>query len=581
MVGRTLLLAAMALAAASGTAAIVAARPTPARGAGPGRAASGTARTGAGRAGGWPTGDRSAAANALLVGAVVALWAAVVVLARALLAEDLALAYVIDQTRPGTSWARRLSGLWSGAEGSLLLFGAIVATGVLAGGRRAPAWQRVGVAAIVAGLAGTSAFGADPFATVARPPAAGRGMAPILEHGAMLIHPPLLYAGFALALTPALVRDRDIAHRLGLAALAVLTAAQAIGASWAYVELGWGGWWAWDPIENVALVVWLLLAAALHTRVLDPELRTGTGLLSAPVLWALCWPAVLAGAALTRTSQRTSVHAFADAAQLAVWLWPLAALAGLGAALRVAEDRPTVPHRGDWPRRAPQALLGLAALVVAAGTYRPFLSGDGTAGWFYSRALFPVAVVALVLAVALPARRWRRSRRPPSMPMVAAHLGMALILVAAVAGIAATESTIRIVEGESAPVDGHEVTLTGIVVEEGERPAVIAEVLVDGRHRLAPSVTLHPERSLRLPELATRSVPWLDTQVILRDVDPDDGALLTIRFRPLNQLVWWGAALVALAAVGAGWSRHHRPPAAAAAEPGPTARRSVERAGVS
>lgn len=489
--------------------------------------------------------------TAALAGAVVSLWLAVALLTRGLILEDLGLRYVAEQTRSGTGVARRITGLWAGAEGSLLLFSTILASGLLIGHRDGPRWQQAGCGLLTVGLVGATALGAPPFDRLDPAPADGQGMAPILEHGAMLIHPPLLYIGFALALTPGLVRDRERAHRLSLVALAVLTATLAIGASWAYVELGWGGWWAWDPIENVGLIIWLLLAAALHTRVLDPDHQTGTGLLSAPVLWALCWPAVLAGAALTRTSQRTSVHAFADAAQLAGWLWPLAVLAGFGAVLRVAEDRPTVPEPASWSRRAPQAVLAVVAIVVAAGTYRPFVSGDSTAGWFYARLLFPVAVVGLILAVVLPARRFVATGRRPSPAVLLGHGGMALILFAAVAGTASTRSTVRLLEGETAMVDGRSVTLEDIRVTEGQRPTVTALVVVDGGDRLEPSVTLHRDRGLRLPEIPTHSTPFLDTQAILRDVDPELGAQVTIQFRPFNQLVWWGSGLVALSALAA------------------------------
>jgi cytochrome c biogenesis factor len=531
----------------------------------------------AGVAAGVPRPDRPGRApdpaTLLLIGAVVLIWAAVATLAIALIREDTALAYVVQQTRAGTGWGRRATGLWSGAEGSLLVFVACIASALVVGFGAAPRWQRVGAASVAGGLVATSMLAADPFERLALPPPSGVGMAPILEHGAMFIHPPLLYAGFALALTPGLVRDRQRAHRLGLAAFAVLTSALAIGASWAYVELGWGGWWAWDPIENVGLVVWLLLAAALHTRALDPDRAIGTGLLNAAVLWSLCWPAVFGGAALTRTSLRTSVHAFADAAHLAVWLWPLVALTAVGAALRVAEDRPTIPERRHWPLRAPQAVLALAALVVAAGTYRPFIGGDGTAGWFYSRTLFPIAVAGVVLAVVLPARRRgqppKRSVGEPGRaarlaPVVLGHGGMVAILFAAVAGTAATDASVRLLPGATAEVDGRTVILENITVD-GEAvggdtsvdtaspsapSVVVAHVLVDGR-RLEPSVSYYPQRQLRLPEIATDSRPWVDVQVVLRDVDPATGALLTVRVRPFNQLVWWGAGLVTLAGLGA------------------------------
>lgn len=153
--------------------------------------------------------------TAALGAAVLALWLAVALLTRGLVVEDLGLRYVAEQTRSGTGVARRITGLWAGAEGSLLLFATILATGLLVGHLRAPRWQQAGCGLLTAGLAAATAFGAPPFARLDPVPSDGQGMAPILEHGAMLIHPPLLYIGFALALTPALVRDRVLAHRLG------------------------------------------------------------------------------------------------------------------------------------------------------------------------------------------------------------------------------------------------------------------------------------------------------------------------------------------------------------------------------
>ena len=544
--------------------------------------------------------DRRPLDRWLLVLSVGLLWAAVARLLVAILGEDTSFAYVADQTRPGVGFGLRLSALWSGAEGSLLFFAAITASVLLIGHQVAPRWQRVGVGLVATGLILTSWRAADPFQRLDLPPLSGVGMAPILEHYAMVIHPPALYLGMCVALAPALVRDTRSAHRLGLISLTILTVALGLGSSWAYVELGWGGWWAWDPIENVALIVWLLLAGALHWQRLDRTSQTGDGILSAHVLWALCWPAVLGGATLTRTSLRTSVHAFADAAGLAEWLWPLVVLASAGAVWRIRESgvrvAPASPRWSALPAKAPQLVLVVAALIIAAGTYRPFIEGDGTAGFFYSRTLFPVAIVGAVLMASVPL--WRPSIAAGEvlaraaqwgLPVAAAltaatalagwrawyqltlavvigfavgpvlatgrqnvarlfgHLGMLLILFGALAGTASTESVIRLQPGEVRTLDGHRLELisTDLI---SETPLQAAAVLrIDDRYELTPSVTVFPERSLRLPEVATRTRPWLDTQAILRDVHPTEGALFTVLFRPWNQLVWWGVLFLTAA----------------------------------
>ncbi len=582
----------------------------------------------------------------LLGSAALCIWGAVVVLAVAIMRLDTSYAYVAEQTRTGMGRPLRFSALWSGAEGSLLLFTAILTTAVVIGSaatnqRQSPRWQSVGVGLTVFGFTVASGRGANPFERLELPPLSGSGMAPILEHFAMVIHPPLLYIGMCLALVPALTRDPRAAYRWAMGSMAVLTVALGFGSAWAYVELGWGGWWAWDPIENVALIVWFLLAAGLHWKPLDPENHTGSGPLNAVTMWALCWPAVIGGAALTRTSLRTSVHAFADAAQLSAWLWPLAALASLGAALRIWEQQRTTtlaesgtgigPRTGAVDsadellgrmRRIPVVVLVAAGVIVAAGTYRPFIGGDGTAGWFYSRTLYPLAILgaiaigviplgtrrpenpgdsgdrtrrllgqlpteaivrwagpgAAALTVAAAVAGWRQwfqlllaaaigfggalvlSSGRRGMARLAGHLGVLFVLFGALAGTVSTDSVARLRVGESAMVDGHRVELLSAAIVNEQPLQAEARLLIDGSYELRPLVTVYPERNLRLPEVSTRTRPWLDSQAVLRDFDAEAGALVTLLFRPWNQVVWWGVALLALAAALSGLDR--RPPKA-------------------
>lgn len=495
------------------------------------------------------------------------------------------------------SWWFRLASTWSGAAGSLIVFVAIVApvlvaalvTAQITARRRDGGDGRVDASIVtavtIAGLTLTSVFAAPAFEVLDTPPLDGEGISPILDHWAMLVHPPLLYLGMTLSLLPVLASDERTRRRRTHVAAAVLTLALGLGAAWAYVELGWGGWWAWDPVENVGLVVWLLLIAALHS----PAGR------ARQIPLALAWPAVAAGTALTRTSLRTSVHAFADAGGLGWWLWPLTALAACAAFwwLRGSPVRPI-------PRRTVGAVatLWLAAVVVAAGTYRPFLSGT-TDGWFYARLLAPLSVAG-ALAMVLTGRRRGRSRRHlisdgvaagvagvlvalavgadvaqavmivaiavslvaqsvdvrASATRLLAHLGILLVLIAAVAGTFATRTTLRLLDDGSAQVGGATLRLRDIAVaDSGAGPAdpilVVAEMTVDGEP-IRPAITIHPARGTRLAEAGNVIRARGDVQLLLRDAG-DDFVVVDVNVHPLQWTAWLGGALLVVAfALGAG-----------------------------
>jgi cytochrome c-type biogenesis protein CcmF len=524
----------------------------------------------------------------LLRAAMLGVWLAVVSVVAALIRTDTSYELVVDHTRPGLGVFKRIMGLWGGSAGSLLLFVAIVGT-VLA---VAPTQRRTAVAGplIVAPLAWASALISSPFERLDVPAIAGSGLSPILEHWAMLIHPPLLYLGLALALVPAIAFPTKTPGWTR-AALIVLTTALVLGAGWAYVELGWGGWWAWDPVENAALIPWLLLVVQVHLRQ-DHVIARSTSL--------LIWPAVIGGAAMTRTSLRTSVHAFADATSLQWILWPLTVAVTIGAiVLYFTEEHVSIAT--TRARVLAATVLTFSALVVALGTFRPFIPGDATDGTFYARSLFPVAVLGPIALGVVP--RWGRSTaerlametfagaligvglallagwtewfqvllaagvttglvtivaagiRP--LPRVLAHVGMTLILAGALGGTASVTRSLNVARGDSFEIGGHTITNLGSELTDGaHNPVLLARVRVDDDTILTPLLTFYPERNLRLPEVATRSRPWEDIQVLIRSADDDGGAILTVNQQPLTQVVWYGAALIV---VGAGLSWIRRP----------------------
>src|SRR3954466_5102190 len=267
------------------------------------------------------------AQNALL-GAFGATLVASVVLLAALARHDFSFQYVPDHTSHELPLGYTLTAFWGGQEGSLLLW-LLVLTGysvaaVLTGrraGREVLAWVVPTLGLVGTFFALLLVFVASPFATQVAP-ADGAGLNPSLQNPYMAIHPPMLYLGyvgltvpFAFAMGALLARRTDerwivATRRWTLAAWAFLGVGQLLGAHWAYVEIGWGGYYAWDPVENAALMPWLAATAFLHSVMIQEKrgmLKVWNLLL---VILAFCLS--LFGTFLTRSGVVNSIHSFTE-----------------------------------------------------------------------------------------------------------------------------------------------------------------------------------------------------------------------------------------------------------------------------
>lgn len=467
---------------------------------------------------------------------------ATAVLLLAILRQDFGLAYVAAHSRADSSTWYRIAALWSGAEGSLLLFAAMLAVVVWVACRRLAASatassrssQRSAVVSASASLAllgFTVAAVANPFSTRDVPAIRGAGLTPILEHPAMIYHPPLLYAGLVATAPPFLFvlarRDHPSAYRWATGAWTLLTAGLATGANWAYVELGWGGYWAWDPVENTVLIPWLVLTASLHARHLPSAPVLRQTLLAAPFVL------VAFGAAVTRSGGLSSVHVFADADSIgiALGLWVLGLALMLGRHLwsehRGLEPRST--ERIDTPRAEPRSPLYaiwssitaalLLAFVVLCGVVFPLVPGNDrildssyyasigapllalalVALGFAAAPSKPIpdltavgraaigAVAGLVMASVWGATGWfglaaaaalgaavaghlRRSQLVPHrIVMTLAHVGFVVLAIGIVASSQAATVRTLLEPGDSVEVAGHEVTYRGFLVTDGPR----------------------------------------------------------------------------------------------------------------
>lgn len=521
-------------------------------------------------------------AHVVLVLIAVGMWVALVRLGWAFWTSSLEWTYVAEQSRLGAPWYYRLAGVWGGMEGSLLLFTGVAAAFAAVAARSATVSARWAAVLTLVVLVAVNLVLASPFDQLAVPATAGFGLNPILEHPAMAVHPPLLYAGMAASGAAALVavggpRPYFAGRPWLLASLALLTAAMTVGAAWSYVEQGWGGYWAWDPVENTSLLVVLAALAAIHAAPRVPPRRAAA--------WcAAPWLLALFGTSLVRSGRMPSVHGFAE--QLGIG-WAIFALAVVTTAAtvwavrrppRVDDDLAAPARRGDDPRRVTIVLLVPAVVIVALGTVWPLLAdvvGEGDTavrGEFYSRAVGPLALAGSVFLVArLAGADGRRRVRGWS---TVAHAGALALLAGVAASTFDTVSRQAIATGDTQEVAGVDVRVDGISTGDGARTgtrSVVADLVVAG-HRMAPRIVVYPDRGGRLAELAVRSGPLTDVQVLLESANDDGTVIVTVHRRHGMWLVWLGAATVSVATAATSHRRSRRrrrsrPPSAAQDRP--------------
>jgi cytochrome c-type biogenesis protein CcmF len=259
------------------------------------------------------------------------LTACVVIIELAFAGDDFSFNIVAQHSSIETPAGYKLAAMWSSQEGSLLLWAwvlSIAASAALYATRNKlrelVPWATavmMGVAAFFTGLM-LFAPDVDPFATLDPAPVDGVGLNPLLQHPSMMIHPPMLYSGYVAFTVPfafaigALVTRRIDAEwiratrRFALIAWTFLGFGLLLGARWSYTELGWGGYWAWDPVENAALMPWLLGTAFLHS-IMVQEKRGMLKVWNASLIVGTFSMALL-GTFLVRSGVLQSIHAFGD-----------------------------------------------------------------------------------------------------------------------------------------------------------------------------------------------------------------------------------------------------------------------------
>jgi len=380
------------------------------------------------------------------------------VLTYAFVVSDFSLRVVVENSHTLKPMLYKVSGVWGNHEGSMLLWVLIVSLyGALAAwfGGGLPPGLKARVLAVQAAIGAAFyafiLFTSNPFERLAEAPFDGQDLNPLLQDPGLAFHPPFLYLGyvglsicFSFAVA-ALIEGRvDAAwgrwvRPWTLAAWICLTVGIALGSWWAYYELGWGGFWFWDPVENASFMPWLIAAALLHSAIVVEKreaLKSWTILLS-----IVAFGFSLVGAFITRSGIITSVHAFANDPERGVFLLMILLVFMGGALTLFAARASAMEAKGVFGAVSRESalvfnniLLAVAALVVFVGTIWPLVAEMAfdrklsVGAPFFDTAFTPFMVALALLLPLGSILPWKRARlgRAAKTVLPAALLAVAL-----------------------------------------------------------------------------------------------------------------------------------------------------------
>ena len=389
--------------------------------------------------------------------------AAFVVLTIAFVRQDFSLRYVADNSNTLLPMIYRYSAVWGAHEGSLLMWSLVLAlwtAAVAAFSRQLPPEVMARVLAVMGmisvGFLAFLLFTSNPFARLLPAPSEGHDLNPLLQDPGLIIHPPLLYLGyvgfavpFAFAIA-ALIDGRIDVRWLRWtrpwtnAAWGFLTIGIALGSWWAYYELGWGGWWFWDPVENASFMPWLVGAALLHSQAATEKrgVFVGWTLLLAIAAFSLS----LLGTFLVRSGVLTSVHSFAADPSRGLFILIFLGIVVGGSLLLYAIRAPGIGGNSADPRRAfalnsreslllaNNLLLSCACAMVLLGTLYPLLAdaldlGKVSVGPPYFGTLFVLLMAPMIVLLPFgPLSRWQREQGLRTLALLAPWAGLAVVL---------------------------------------------------------------------------------------------------------------------------------------------------------
>ena len=355
------------------------------------------------------------------------------------LRSDMSVALVATNSHSAKPWLYKFAGTWGNHEGSMLLWVMVMGIAGMAVAlferalRRDTHMATLGAQAMISlGFYAFLLFSSNPFARVNPAPPDGQGLNPLLQDPGLAFHPPTLYLGyvglsvaFSFAVGALLTRNVDAVFARAmrpwiLAAWILLTLGITAGSYWAYYELGWGGWWFWDPVENASLMPWLAATALLHSVTV---LATRDALRAWTIMLAVvAFSMSMVGTFLVRSGILTSVHAFAVDPERGTFILGLLALY-IGGALALFGWRIGTVREGaqfelvsrETMLVVNNLLLSVVLGLVLIGTLYPLMTEAfghkvSVGPPYFDRIAGPVALALVIAMAAGPLTRWRKDQ---------------------------------------------------------------------------------------------------------------------------------------------------------------------------
>ena len=509
------------------------------------------------------------------------------------LTSDFSVVYVAQHSYSLLPWGLKLAAVWGGHEGSLLLWVLFLSgwSALFALRYRRdsdllfPLTLSV-LALITALLLLFVVVWSDPFVRIFPPAIEGRDLNPMLQHLGLILHPPLLYLGYGglmvaagVALASLLRGDFNaqsagVCWRWALPGWCALTLGIILGSWWAYCELGWGGWWFWDPVENASLLPWLSASALLHSLFITRQrgIFRHWSLLLAIVTLILS----LLGTLIVRSGILVSVHAFAldnvRATPLFV-LFTVLSLASLGLYAWRGQQVRQNARFGGWSREMLilVALLLFCAvlLIVLIGTLYPMIYG--LFGWgrlsvgapYFNRATLPFGLLML-LVIVLATIRSRKVSVRCQLPALLAHAG---VLVFA-AGIVFSSGSHQEISLNLSP--GQQVELAGYIFRferldleaKGNYTSEKAQITLWQNEKRIGS--LQPERrfyAARRQQMMEPGIRWNlmhDWYAVIGEKTGPDRYAMRLYVQTGVRWIWGGGLLMVCGALLSGWRGRKR-----------------------
>ncbi len=507
------------------------------------------------------------------------------VLTYCFLISDFSVIYVAQHSYSLLSWELKLAAVWGGHEGSLLLWVLLLSawSALFAWHYRQqtdplfPLTLAV-LSLMLAALLLFVVLWSDPFVRIFPPAIEGRDLNPMLQHPGLIFHPPLLYLGYgglmvaaSVALASLLRSEFDgacarICWRWALPGWSALTAGIILGSWWAYCELGWGGWWFWDPVENASLLPWLSATALLHSLSLTRQrgIFRHWSLLLAIVTLMLS----LLGTLIVRSGILVSVHAFALDNVRAVPLFSLFALISLASLAlygwRARDGGPAVRFSGlsrEMLILATLLLFCAVLLIVLVGTLYPMIYG--LLGWgrlsvgapYFNRATLPFGLLMLVVIVLATFVSGKRAQ----LPALVAHAGVLLFAAGVVvSSVSRQEISLNLQPGQPVTLAGYTFRFERLDLQAKgnytSEKAIVA--LFDHQQRIGE---LTPERRFyeaRRQQMMEPSICWNgihDWYAVMGEKTGLDRYAFRLYVQSGVRWIWGGGLLMIAGALLSGW----------------------------